>query len=139
MHLSSPPKFWQALLDATGANHLRDDPRFVDRDARVEHYLDVQREMQAVLATQPRAHWIERLERLDVPHGPILTLEETIADPQVRHLGLEVATHHPVEGPGRAIRRAAVFDGDRNIETRAAPMLDEHGPAIRAALKRVAP
>lgn len=139
VHLSSPPKFWQALLDATGANHLRDDPRFVDRDARVEHYLDVQREMQAVLATQPRAHWIERLERLDVPHGPILTLEETIADPQVRHLGLEVATHHPVEGPGRAIRRAAVFDGDRNIETRAAPMLDEHGPAIRAALKRVAP
>lgn len=38
IHLSSPPKFWQGLTEAVGRTDLRDDPRFVDRAARVHHY-----------------------------------------------------------------------------------------------------
>ena len=50
VHLSSPPKFWQGLTQAVGRTDLRDDPRFVDRAARVRHY----DELQAILGRDLR-------------------------------------------------------------------------------------
>jgi len=31
IHMSSPPKFWEGLLQATGQTQLKDDPRFAER------------------------------------------------------------------------------------------------------------
>jgi crotonobetainyl-CoA:carnitine CoA-transferase CaiB-like acyl-CoA transferase len=40
---------------------------------------------------KPRAYWIGRLEANDVPHTPVYNLKEVFDDPQVKHMGMEIA------------------------------------------------
>jgi formyl-CoA transferase len=114
IHMSSQEKFWLAVLDAFGAQKLASDPRFNSRAGRVDNYLDLAQQLQTIAATAPRAHWMERLEASDVPHAPVNSLPEVMADPQVRHLGSFHEMHHPERGAYQAIRRPVYFDGSRD-------------------------
>jgi crotonobetainyl-CoA:carnitine CoA-transferase CaiB-like acyl-CoA transferase len=54
-----------------------------------------------VLQQHPTAWWIDRLEALKVGCGPINTLKEVFADPQVQARGVVVEmAHNAVEGGG---------------------------------------
>ena len=37
---------------------------------------------------KPAAHWVELLEEAGVPCGPIYSIDQVFADPQVEHLGI---------------------------------------------------
>lgn len=114
IHMSSQEKFWVAVLEAFGAQKLAKDPRFDNRAVRVDNYLELAQELQKSAETAPRDHWLERLEAHDVPHAPVNSLPEVIADPQVRHLGSFHEMYHPVRGTYQAIRRPVYFDGVRD-------------------------
>jgi len=133
IHLSSLEKFWQGLTAALDAPELAADERFRTRQARIDNYEALSAALDGVFARRPAQDWIERLGRHDVPFAPILGVDEVVADPQVRHLGLVV----PVEsahGGAQAVRPAIQFDGARAQNVRTAPLLDEHGAAIRQAV-----
>jgi formyl-CoA transferase len=98
VHLSSPPKFWQGLLTATGHEALAADDRFSTRPARVTNYDALVSTLAATFQTRSRAEWLERLGRADVPCGPINSIEEVFADPQVQSLGLRVELPHGKRG-----------------------------------------
>jgi crotonobetainyl-CoA:carnitine CoA-transferase CaiB-like acyl-CoA transferase len=133
IHLSSLEKFWTGLVAALADPQLARDPRFCTRLARIDNYEALRAELMARFATRDLACWAERLRDHDVPHAPINGVDEVVADPQVAHLGLIV----PVEtahGGERAVRPPVRFAGERARSVRAAPLLDEHGAAIREAL-----
>ena len=50
--------------------------------------------------------WVERFSAADIPCGPVLSLDQTFADPQVRHLDLvaEVALARPDDRVARVLR-----------------------------------
>lgn len=133
IHLSSLEKFWVALVAALEAPELASDPRFNTRLGRIAEYEALRLELDARFSRQPLAHWVERLQKSDVPHAPINRIDEVVHDPQVEHLGIVVPIESP-HGATHAVRPAAQFDGIRAHSVRAAPLLDEHGPAIRAEL-----
>ncbi len=60
-------------------------------------------------------------------------MEGVVEDPQVKHLGLMVPVISP-HGGAQAVRPAVQFGGERADSVRAAPLLNEHGVAIRDAL-----
>jgi crotonobetainyl-CoA:carnitine CoA-transferase CaiB-like acyl-CoA transferase len=133
LHLSSLEKFWIALTAALDAPELSTDRRFGTRDARIAHYEALAGELNALFTKQPLAVWTERLGRYDVPFAPVNSIDQVIGDPQVAHLGLIV----PVQSPSRAahaVRPPVQFGGHRVTSVRAAPLLDQHGAAIRTAL-----
>jgi crotonobetainyl-CoA:carnitine CoA-transferase CaiB-like acyl-CoA transferase len=131
IHMSSQEKFWQAVLTAFGAQHLANDSRFSDRAGRVDNYLALARELQKVAETAPRDHWMKELAANDVPHAPVNTLPEVMADPQVRHLGAFLQMNHPVRGAYQAVRRPVYFDGARDDQPlRLPPDLNADGEAI---------
>ncbi len=135
IHLSSLEKFWQGLTSALESERLARDPRFAARQGRIDHYEALGAELDAIFRTRPLADWVERLGSNDVPFAPINSIDRVVDDPQVRHLGIVV----PVEsahGGGSAVRPAVQFDGERASAVRSAPLLDEHGAAIRACLAR---
>jgi crotonobetainyl-CoA:carnitine CoA-transferase CaiB-like acyl-CoA transferase len=134
LHLSAPEKFWTGLLAAIERPDLADDPRFNPRSRRIDGHEALIAELRPVFAARPRAEWMARLERCDVPFAPVYELDEVLEDPQVRHLGLEIAVDHPTEGRFRSIRTPIVYDGERDAAILPAPTLDEHGAAIRADL-----
>ena len=135
IHLSSLEKFWTGLVTALADASFTSDARFNTRQARINNYEALRTELRARFAKQPLAYWHERLGREDVPYAPINSVEEVTKDPQVEHLDLIV----PVEGAHggtRSVRPPVQFAGERARYVYAAPLLDEHGAAIRAALAR---
>jgi formyl-CoA transferase len=131
LHLSSPDKFWQGVQNAFERPDLGKDPRFSTRAARIENYLALKAEFQKTAITRPRAHWMTRLEKEDVPFAPVLTLPEVLEDPQVKHLDTFVELRHPTEGGMTLLRRPVWFDGRRDDQPlRPPPTLGEHSAEI---------
>ncbi len=126
IHLSTPPKFWEGLTEAAGRPELRQDPRFATWEGRKRHYEELHHTLQETFRTQPRAYWLPRLEACDVPYAPINTIEEALADPQVRHLGLEIVLKHPTQGAVRSIAPPLRFETTMASVPAAPPVLGEH-------------
>jgi crotonobetainyl-CoA:carnitine CoA-transferase CaiB-like acyl-CoA transferase len=140
IHLSSLEKFWQGLTSALDAPELAADARFRTRLDRIDNYEALSAELDARFSRRPMAEWEERLGRCDVPFAPIHHIDEVVADPQVRHLGVIVpveGAHEAAHGGAHAVRPAIRFDGERAAHVRTAPLLDEHGADIRRALASV--
>ena len=135
IHLSSLDKFWNGLLAAIEAPELAADERFRLRLARIENYDALNAELDQRFSRRDLAHWVERLGRHDVPYAPINTIDEVVHDPQVEHLGLIVPVS-PAHGATRSVRPPVQFGGVRDSSVRAAPLLNEHGDSIRAAIAR---
>jgi crotonobetainyl-CoA:carnitine CoA-transferase CaiB-like acyl-CoA transferase len=133
IHLSSLEKFWQGLVTALEAPELAQDPRFNPRERRIAEYETLRLELDSRFVLRPLAHWLERLHAEDVPHAPVNRMDDVVQDPQVRHLGLIVPVTDP-HGGAEAVRPALQFDGARPRSVSAAPLLDQHGATIRAAL-----
>jgi crotonobetainyl-CoA:carnitine CoA-transferase CaiB-like acyl-CoA transferase len=135
IHLSSLEKFWTGLVAALDAPQLATDARFNTRLLRIENYDALGAELDKLFSSKPTDYWVTRLGDHDVPFAPINRVDAAVRDPQVKHLGLMV----PVESPHaatHAVRPAVQFDGQRADGVRPAPLIDEHGAAIRAALSK---
>jgi crotonobetainyl-CoA:carnitine CoA-transferase CaiB-like acyl-CoA transferase len=135
IHLSSLEKFWTGLVAALEAPELASDPRFNTRLGRIAEYPALRLELDARFSRQPLAHWVERLEHQDVPYAPINRIDEVVKDPQVEHLGLIVPVEEP-HGARQSVRPPVQFGGMRARSVRPAPLLNEHGAAIRAELAK---
>ena len=134
IHLSSLEKFWTGLTTALEAPELAADPRFRERLLRIQNYEALGAELDARFRQRPLADWVARLSGNDVPFAPINGIDAVVNDPQARHLGLVVPVDSAIEGGREAVRPALQFDGRRATSVTAAPLLNQHGDAIRAAL-----
>jgi crotonobetainyl-CoA:carnitine CoA-transferase CaiB-like acyl-CoA transferase len=70
-----------------------------------------------------------------VPFAPINKVDAVVKDPQVQHLELMVPIDNP-QSAKQSVRPAVQFDGQHASSVRAAPLLNEHGASIRAALSK---
>jgi crotonobetainyl-CoA:carnitine CoA-transferase CaiB-like acyl-CoA transferase len=135
IHLSSIEKFWTGLLAALDDASISSDPRFANRLSRIEHYTELGAALEAAFRRHPASYWVERLGSSDVPFAPINRVDEVVADPQALHMGLFVPVDNP-HGATHAVRPAVQFSGQRATSVRSAPLINEQGAAIRAAISR---
>ena len=130
LHLSSPQKFWESLVDVIGRPELKTDERFATRDGRVRHYTILEKELAAAFICKDRPYWTTKLDRADVPVAPVQTVPEVLDDPQIKHLETFYQQEHPTEGPLTLVHRPILIDGSRNIQSRPHPTLGEHTSEI---------
>ena len=78
------------------------DERFAAAGPRVAHRSELTRLVEGALAARPTADWVRLLNDAGIPAGPVCSLDETFADPQIRHLELAAPT------PADDGRRSAV-------------------------------
>ncbi len=136
IHMSSPPKFWEGFLDATGQQHLAADPRFAERLKRIKHQDDLIAIMTPVFRTRTRDDWCAALEAAEVPYAPAYDADEALEDPQAQHLGLKVSAEHPTMGTFTTVRPPYAFDGVPESTILPPPVLDEHGAEVREELRQ---
>ena len=139
LHLSSPQKFWESLLDVIERPDLKADARFATRDARVRNYAVLEKELATVIGSKDRLQWMAKLDRADVPFAPVQTISEVLDDPQIKHLGTFHQQTHPTEGPLTLLRRPILIDGNRDIQSRPPPTLGEHTGEILQELSETKP
>ena len=82
---------FQRFCDAAGQPAWAQDPRFASNTLRVQHRTALAHALEAVTRTRNTADWVRLLEDKAVPCGPINTIDQAFADPQVRARGLAVA------------------------------------------------
>jgi CoA:oxalate CoA-transferase len=128
-------ELWLALCHVVGDASLAADPRYASNALRCDHHAPLTAALEAILQTAPTADWIARFEAGGVPCGPINTVAQALADPQVRARNMVVTTHFedgtPLEVAGNPVK----LSGHPDPATRAkAPYLDEHRADILAAL-----
>ena len=70
---------------AIGRTELAADPRFTSNAQRVVNRSELVPLIAVVLAAQPTCFWIEVLEKVAVPCGPVNTLEQVFNHPQLKH------------------------------------------------------
>jgi crotonobetainyl-CoA:carnitine CoA-transferase CaiB-like acyl-CoA transferase len=133
IHLSSPAKFWQGLVETVGRPELAEDSRFATRPARQKNREALVGILEPIFATATRDEWLAKLEAADVPAGPLSTLDEVVADPQVQHLDMIHDVTHPTEGTMRLVSSGVKFAGTPT-QLNAAPTLDEHRATILSEL-----
>lgn len=76
-------RFWQAVGDpAFGAQ-----PNYQGNAARREQRAEIVAHISALLATKPRAHWLELFAAHRIPAGPINRVDEITQDPELLAAG----------------------------------------------------
>jgi crotonobetainyl-CoA:carnitine CoA-transferase CaiB-like acyl-CoA transferase len=88
---ASTTPFMIKVLQAVGCEALLEDPRLHDgprgmRDA--EFAQELWDRIGPIIRRHPRDHWLSVFESLKVPAGPVLSMEEALAHPQIRAAGL---------------------------------------------------
>ena len=135
VHLSSPEKFWQGLLMVIARPDFATDERFKTREMRVRNYDALCAELTAAFQAKPRADWLALLEKQDVPCGPLNSIDEVFADPQVMALGMRKNLPHRSRGTvsvvGNPVRLSAT---PPRVET-SAPDLGQHNDELLRGLK----
>jgi formyl-CoA transferase len=126
IHLSSPQKFWEGLCKAVGRPEMIDDPRFSTRPNRRKNYLELNATFTEFFKEKPRAYWLERLEENDVPHTPVYNLAEVFQDPQIKHMGLEIAIERPVKPTIRTVKFPIDYGETKVPHPAPPPELGEH-------------
>jgi formyl-CoA transferase len=83
-----------------------------------------------ITATKPSEHWIELFEENGIPCGPIYTIDQVFADPQVKHLQMARKMNSPYVGEAEVVASAINISGfDKSIRTYT-PNAGEHNDEI---------
>jgi crotonobetainyl-CoA:carnitine CoA-transferase CaiB-like acyl-CoA transferase len=130
IHLSGHQKAWEGLLKAAGRMDLLEDARFATRKDRSDRHWEIVKILQETFHTQPREHWLPRLDANDVPNAPINSIQEVFNDPQVKHMGIPKQIDHPRMGKSNLVGSPINLTDTPPQFFRAAPLLGEHTDEI---------
>ncbi|CAN5183027.1 CaiB/BaiF CoA-transferase family protein [soil metagenome] len=135
LHMSTPIKFWEALIAATGEPERFDDPRFHPRARRIANHALVIETLKPIFVKRDRAEWCQRLEEHDVPFAPVYSVPEVLSAPELAALDVRLDTR-PGTREFSTVRNPVRFDGRPIDSLRAPPLLDEHRDEILADMAR---
>ncbi|MFL5404577.1 MAG: CaiB/BaiF CoA transferase family protein [Myxococcales bacterium] len=79
---------WERLCHAIGAEALLTDPAYATAAARSKNRDALNAVLDTYFVQRPSAEWVEKLNAAGVPCGPIYSMDQVFADPQVEHLGI---------------------------------------------------
>ena len=125
---------WRRLAEVIGQPELGDDPRFRTNQDRVAHRRELLDVLEAEFRKWPAIELCRRLWDAAVPAGPVNSVDEVYADPQVLHRDMLQTIVHPGLSSGE-VRLAGVpvkLSSNPPSARRHPPRLGEHTTEILA-------
>ncbi|MDA0996620.1 MAG: CoA transferase, partial [Proteobacteria bacterium] len=125
---------FEAVCDTIGRPELKTDPRYVERQARLQNRAALKAELEVALASATAEDWVRRLNEAGVPSGPVLTVPEALATEQIASRGM-IADFENVPGVERDIsllRTGYKIDGQPAAVAAPPPELGQDTDAILA-------
>lgn len=117
---------FKAYCGVVGLPGLAEDPRFRTNSNRVVHRDALVPMLVEAMKKQTRDFWLEALERVGVPAGPINNLEQVYQDPQVQARGMQQHLAHTSAGVAPVAASPLRLSGSPVVSLHAAPLLGEH-------------
>src|SRR3954447_95175 len=97
---------WKRICELFGRKELIADDRFKTGELRAKNRTALNALMNEELAKRTSADWIEALNKIGVPTGPIYKMDQVFADPQVQHLQAAAEVNHPRLGKFKILNQA---------------------------------
>ena len=109
---------------------LGKDERFAKNAGRVKNRNTLVPILEDVFRQRATEAWVEALEAAGVPCGPINTVAQAFANPQVQARGMQIKLPHPLAGEVPLMGSPMKFSGTPIEHTLPPPVLGQHADEI---------
>ncbi len=125
---------WRRLVEVLGEPALADRSDYASNRDRVINRSTLIPHLNSLTCRFAKADLLAKLEAAGVPAGPINTMDEVFADPQVlaRAIRRDLAAPAAKAGAIPTVASPIVLDGVRQVSDRPSPRLGEHARDILA-------
>ena len=125
---------WQRLCEAIARDDLLSDSRFDSDAKRSDNRSALNAEINQSSVAYTSADLVAKLNAAGVPCGPIYSMDEVFADPQVQHLQCAVSVEHPKLGNIKLVSQPVTLSRTPAAITSATPELGQDSAAILSEL-----
>jgi len=126
---ASSSRVFGRFCDAIGRPEWKDKAEWNTSAKRSAERKAINAAISEITRTKSAAHWVELFEEAGVPCGPINTMDQVFADPQVQHLGIASPVSSERKGTfnlvGSALNMEGVKKGIRSPTAEAGQHTDE--------------
>ncbi len=123
------PQGWEPLMKVIGREDLMEHPDWATPQARLPKLDQCFALIEQWTKTKDKFEVMNTLNPLDVPCGPILSMQELAAEPSLRATGTVVEVDHPTRGPYLTVGNPIKLS-DSPSEVARSPLLGEHTEEI---------
>jgi len=127
---------FEAVCEVVGRPELAADPRFSERQARLQHRFELKAALEEAMISKSTEEWWKLFNRAGVPAGPVYSVPQALEHPQVAERGM-VGTFENAPGVGRDIRLVRTgfkVNGQAPRVAAPPPTLGQHSDEILADL-----
>jgi len=116
---------WKEICSVIGKPEWITDPHYATPSARLPRLKEVFATVEAWTMQRSKFEAMAAFNEHDIPCGPILSMEELIAEPSLRATGTVVEVDHPTRGKYVTVGNPIKLS-DSPTEVRRSPLLGEH-------------
>jgi crotonobetainyl-CoA:carnitine CoA-transferase CaiB-like acyl-CoA transferase len=131
---ASGDDIYKRFCDAIERPDLLTDPRFATSKARQTNRDTLNDILGEETRRRGSEEWVKVLNDAGVPCGPIYTIDQTFADPQVQHLAMAQPVHSSVLGDIEIVGHPVSHGAKRNPVRSPAPELGQDNEEILTSL-----
>ena len=113
---------------------LQENPDFKTNVERAQNRAKIVPYLQDVFIKQPVAYWVDKLQAVSVPCGPINDLSDVFSDPQLLARDMFQEIPHPTLGTVKQLGLPIKFSRTPGGLDRPPPLLGEHNEEILASI-----
>jgi len=125
---------FERFCDLANCSELAADERFRSNSNRVKYRETLVPQVVKIMLQKSSVEWLDTLNERGIPCGPINSVEQVFADPQVQHRGMQLELDHPVAGKVASVANPIKLSGTPVEYQQAPPMLGEHTNMVLSSL-----
>jgi crotonobetainyl-CoA:carnitine CoA-transferase CaiB-like acyl-CoA transferase len=129
---ASNQKMYPRLCELLGCPELASDPRFKTGRDRMDNLAVLIEALAPSFKARTSAAWLEQLEALGIPSGPVLSITEMLGHPQTIARNMTAAVEHPIAGRVATIGFPVKMSATPAAISRPAPLFGEHTREVLA-------
>ncbi|CAO3359510.1 CaiB/BaiF CoA transferase family protein [Azospirillum melinis] len=115
-----------------GRPDLAKDERYATNPARVANRKELVALLEELIRTRDSHDWLDALEQVGVPCGPINDLAAVFEDPQVKARNIHQDLPHPTQGSVPTVASPIRYSGTPLVHDTAPPTLGQHTDTVLA-------
>jgi crotonobetainyl-CoA:carnitine CoA-transferase CaiB-like acyl-CoA transferase len=121
---------FRKLCTVIGHPALAEDERYATNAARVYNRVNLGTHLKKIFTQQTSTEWIDQLEKVGVPCGPINTLEQVFDDPQVKARRMRIELPHRYAETVSLVGSPMKFSDTPVVHKQGPPVLGEHSNEV---------
>jgi formyl-CoA transferase len=125
---------YKKFCDVMNAPEMLTDPRFATVEARAQNLNEFVAAVGRLTRQRPTAAWVELFNGAGIASGPINSIDQVFADPQVQHHGIVRPVSHPRLGELNLLGSPITLSDSSSVIDRPSPDRGEHTDEVLQAL-----